>query len=447
MKRVISWLLAVALLLTLAMPVALAADERTSGAFTYRIKGNGTAAITGYDWSSKEIYIPRMLDGSTVTEIANSAFSTADERGYTAKDERKTVSSLVIPDTVTVIGERAFMGCDFTCVSISIPASVQHIGAGAFSDLGREFKQFTVDKNNQTYATIDGVLYNKIQKELVACPAGGDYKNTTSNPSGSEGYIAISLGSYFSGTSIPEGIISIGAYSCVGIYDDIALPSTLKNIGKYAFSYATSDRIGTSKTDYNCLELPAALSTMDEGAFYCAYDPYSRKKVVDLSKTQLTEIPSFAFAGSPMLLCRGSIASIYFPPSLGEIGEEAFAYVDFDSNRNNVAAKTHSLASTQVITIGDRAFYQASFTDYTVELPSTLKSIGAQAFYTGSGYYNLYSIDDLTLPASVTEIGDNMCNREKVVLNVEPGSYAAVWASENGYITQGAGKEDTSWLD
>ena len=305
MKRVISWLLAVALLLTLAMPVALAADERTSGAFTYRIKGNGTAAITGYDWSSKEIYIPRMLDGYTVTEIANSAFSTADERGYTAKDERKTVSSLVIPDTVTVIGERAFMGCDFTCVSISIPASVQHIGAGAFSDLGREFKQFTVDKNNQTYATIDGVLYNKIQKELVACPAGGDYKNTTSNPSGSEGYIAISLGSYFSGTSIPEGIISIGAYSCVGIYDDIALPSTLKNIGKYAFSYATSDRIGTSKTDYNCLELPAALSTMDEGAFYCAYDPYSRKKVVDLSKTQLTEIPSFAFAGSPMLLCRG----------------------------------------------------------------------------------------------------------------------------------------------
>ena len=65
MKRIISCLLAIALLLTLAMPVAMAADERTSGAFTYRIKGNGTAAITGYDWASmkeQDIYIPRMLD-------------------------------------------------------------------------------------------------------------------------------------------------------------------------------------------------------------------------------------------------------------------------------------------------------------------------------------------------------------------------------------------------
>jgi len=426
MKRIISCLLAIALLLTLAMPVAMAADERTSGAFTYRIKGNGTAAITGYEWGSQwvgeEIYIPRMLDGYTVTEIANSAFSTADERGYTAEDDRKTVSSLVIPDTVTVIGERAFMGCDFDCISFNIPASIQHIGIGAFSDLGGELKHFTVDMNNKTYATVDGLLYNKVQKELIACPKYGDNKSVFP-------------------TSIPEGIISIGAYSCVGIYDGIVLPSTLKNIGKYAFSFADSDSIGTSGTDTNCLKFPASLSTMGEGAFYNAYEDYNAvgREVVDLSKTQLTEIPSFAFASSTYW---GRIESIYFPPSLCEIGEEAFAGVAFVSNRN-VPAEPISLASTQVKTIGERAFYQSSFQHNTVELPLTLQSIGAQAFYTGS---DSHSLKNLTLPASVTEIGDNMCNREKVVLNVEPGSYAAVWASENGYITQGAGEEDTSWL-
>jgi len=49
MKRVISF----ALLLMLAMPVAMATNERASGAFTHhRIKGNGTVAITGYDWEN-----------------------------------------------------------------------------------------------------------------------------------------------------------------------------------------------------------------------------------------------------------------------------------------------------------------------------------------------------------------------------------------------------------
>lgn len=418
MKRIISWLLAVTLLLTLAMPVAMAADERKSGAFTYRIKGNGTAAITGYEWGSQwigeEIYIPRMLDGYTVTEIANSAFSAADERGFTAENDRKIVSSLVIPDTVTVIGEQAFMGCDFTCVSISIPASVQHIGAGAFSDLGREFKQFTINGNNKTYATIDGILYNKVQKELVACPKYGGLESNT----------------------IPEGIKSIGAYSCVGGYfSQISLPSTLNNIGKYAFGYAEIDQIGYA---FGTIKLPDSLSTMGEGAFYHAENTsYSGWIQVNLSETQLTKIPAFAFAE-----CRG-IIEIKFPASLCEIGEEAFAEVDFISDRRDTVSKTVSLASTQVTSIGDRAFYQSSIPHETIELPLTLQSIGSQTFYSARPYNY---IKNLTLPASVTEIGDNMCNREKVVLNVEPGSYAAVWASENGYIVQSDATEDTSWL-
>ena len=78
MNRIVSWLLAVALFLTLTMPAAMAADEKKSGDFFYRIKGNGTAVITGYDWNGnqgKDIYIPNSLDGYTVTEIAEEAFA------------------------------------------------------------------------------------------------------------------------------------------------------------------------------------------------------------------------------------------------------------------------------------------------------------------------------------------------------------------------------------
>ena len=52
----------------------------------------------------------------------------------------------------------------------------------------------------------------------------------------------------------------------------------------------------------------------------------------------------------------------------------------------------------------------------------------------------------ITIPASVTSIGEDVCARKSVYLNVEPGSYAALWASENGYMTTGTGAEDTSWL-
>ena len=103
MKRVISCLLTVALLLTLAMPVAMAEGERKSGAFTYRIKGNGTAAITGYDWATmkyQDIYIPRMLDGYTVTEIGEEAFaniSVSPSMGFVIFISSVAVSAIMCP--------------------------------------------------------------------------------------------------------------------------------------------------------------------------------------------------------------------------------------------------------------------------------------------------------------------------------------------------------------
>ena len=76
MKRVISCLLTIALLLTLAMPVAMAADERKSGYFFYTMKGNGTAIITGFDAfanGNSDVYVPAQIDGYTVSEIGAEA--------------------------------------------------------------------------------------------------------------------------------------------------------------------------------------------------------------------------------------------------------------------------------------------------------------------------------------------------------------------------------------
>ena len=158
-----------------AASIAFAAEARTSGLFTYEIKGNGTAVITDYDWENhgekEDLYIPIMLDGYPVTGIGDRAFlQEADENGYHGyrysydSDSEKIMAKL--PESIVTIGEEAFEGCDFI-KTINIPASVKIIGAGAFAWTGIICD---VDSQNETFATIDDVLYNKKDRELMFVP-------------------------------------------------------------------------------------------------------------------------------------------------------------------------------------------------------------------------------------------------------------------------------------
>lgn len=441
MKRFISCLLAVALLLTLVMPVAMAADERTSGAFTYRIKGNGNAIITGYDWKNNEgedIYIPRMIDGYAVTEIGDSAFGNK----YCPSQK---AGSLVIPDTIISIGSHAFHGIHFASKSISIPASVQHIGYGAFSGL-ENVEQFTVDTNNQIYATIDGLLYDKVQKELISYPRGKHEEKII----------------------IPEGIKSIGDYSVShsgGREEVILLPNTLERIGDYSFWYASFGLASSSGDRINTGVFPSSLSELGEFAF-CRANLYGD---VNLANTAITVIPKQAFGfctieGTLSLPKRlveiGESAFRYqqlkigeFPKTLETIGDRAFQDVAFYCQDGDIYSLFFPFDS-ELTFIGDGAFLNCNFD--TVILPEGLKSIGKAAFAEGflsdeekfsPETKNGYILETLSLPASLRSIGDDLCTRTKVILNVPDGSYAAMWASENGYITQRAGTEDTSWLN
>ncbi len=52
---------------------AFAGTSRSSGHFSYELKGNGTAIITHYWWDEygkdTDIYVPRLIDIYPVTEI------------------------------------------------------------------------------------------------------------------------------------------------------------------------------------------------------------------------------------------------------------------------------------------------------------------------------------------------------------------------------------------
>ncbi|BBH18875.1 hypothetical protein Back11_02200 [Paenibacillus baekrokdamisoli] len=86
--------------------------------FVYADNGDGTATITGYNGIVKDVVIPPKIGLLDVTRIGSSAFA------------MKKLTSVTIPDSVTVIDGFAFG--DNKLTSITIPSTVTSIGDAAF---------------------------------------------------------------------------------------------------------------------------------------------------------------------------------------------------------------------------------------------------------------------------------------------------------------------------
>jgi prepilin-type N-terminal cleavage/methylation domain-containing protein len=100
--------------------------------FTYESNDTGititsyTCGATSSDLSDGkyvDIIIPSTINGQTVTQIGSSAF-------YPTTNTASYISSVVIPDSVTMIGDYAFQSNQLT--SVTIPSSVTTIGWSAF---------------------------------------------------------------------------------------------------------------------------------------------------------------------------------------------------------------------------------------------------------------------------------------------------------------------------
>ena len=97
-----------------------------SQGLAYKVNfGTQTCSITGIgDCKDTDVVIPSMIDGYTVTKIANNAFAGSILF-------KSTLTSVVIPDTVAKIGMGAFGNCD-KLVRVVIGDGVTHINASAF---------------------------------------------------------------------------------------------------------------------------------------------------------------------------------------------------------------------------------------------------------------------------------------------------------------------------
>lgn len=126
----------------------------------------------------------------------------------------KSLKYVHIPADAQVIGEGAFSECE-QLMKLTIPAGVTEIGEDALYGC-TGLQEIDVDKNNSSYLSEDGVLFNKAQSELLLYP--------TSNARTSYG--------------VPGGVAKIDDNAFLGNKNlkNIYLPNTLIEIGNHAFS-------------------------------------------------------------------------------------------------------------------------------------------------------------------------------------------------------------------
>lgn len=463
--RTMGFLMAAVLLLAMVLP-AQAATTGKSGRFSYSMKGNGTLKITAFDWDGYEddtdIVIPQMIDGFTVTEIGSLAFSQGDmdyeriELPYAQKDAEN--ATLIIPNTVTSVGDKAFFNSSIGIVNI--PASVESIGVAAFCTM--KLKRVTVDSANKNYASIDGSLYCKKDRELLALgketnkvPDGikslGEFSCTTL-----DAYMSIEKWGYditiekLLPCSTIETIKEFALFDTEiiyygefleadvwgGGYNLLDFPS-VRAIGDYAFAKCRN----VDRTDGISLRFSNRLEKLGKGCFY--YTDGDWDYLLN-ECTKLTQIPEKTF--STESIYGSDYISVYLPDTIEEIRDEAF---------KNAKLRVLRINDTRLKFIGNGAFYNATINvwnnddvynnkGYRIRQDSFLsnvESIGSEAFLEVDG------IETVTIPESCVYIGDNAFDKVSVKLKVQPGSYAERWAQDNGYTYDNGIKADTSWLN
>ncbi len=361
----------------LAQQSTVQAQTYSTNGFTFTTK-NGVATITHYSGAGGVVSIPGtvfvngvglpvtsisgfggppynsmdVLIPDTVTNIGNSAFASCNVAeitigsnvisiGHDAFSSCVQLYNVTIPDSVVSLGFDVFGYCS-SLAEITIGAGVTNVISGLSGLFVNcwNLTMINVDASNRAYSSVDGVVFDKNQTTLVSCPPG-------------------TKGSY----SIPNGVLNIGAdafFSCF-------------NLTNITFSAGVTNIIISQENAFSdCLNLQSITVDASNSAHSSADGVLFDKK-----QTTLLDFPGR----------KGGNYSV--PKSVVNIGDFAFIGCEI---------LTNVTMSDGVAEFGDAAFGDCEKL-VNLTIPSSLASIGNSAFY------NCTSLTNLTLPSSVTSIG------------------------------------------
>ena len=195
-----------------------------SGDWEYWVNNDwSTATMSHYIGDAEEVIIPNKIDGFVVSGLLGRLF------------QNDTTTSIKIPDSVTWIGEETFRNC-------------------------HKLSDIKVSPDNEYYAAIDHVLFNKKEKTLCAYPMGLDAE-TYSIP---RGILRIDDCAFYhsklTSIEIPDSVTTIGeeAFSCCDRLTSVEIPDSVTTIGELAFSFCPS---------LTSIEIPDSVTEIGRWAF------------------------------------------------------------------------------------------------------------------------------------------------------------------------------------
>ncbi len=293
------------------------------------ISGNGN--IEQGSWREKADLVRTVVIEEGVTGINSWAFEAC-----------RNMTSILLPEGLLRIDSGAFYGCSALAV-LSIPASVTYFSRDALWGCSG-LTELSVAAANEQYSSLDGVLFDKEQTQLLCFPAGRS-------------------GTY----TVPDGVTSISSSafsSCTGL-TQIVLPEDLTRIENNAFGGC----VGLTS-----LTIPEGVTSFGSQAFiFCS------------SLTSISLPSSLTDLGSQTFIGCSSLKSIRIPEGVGVIPSEAFY---------GCSSLTSVAIPSDVKRIDSGAFSGCSALS-SIVLPEGLRFIENYAFA------NCSSLAAITLPANL----------------------------------------------
>lgn len=357
LKRTISIVLSTILVLTVcfSVPVSISAVTATSGTTgdctwtldedgTFTVSGNGKMAdyFSRIPWKKSDITSIIIEDG--VTSIGNYAFSSCDN-----------IREVYIPDSVTSIGICSFAFCN-NLTSVRIPNHLTRLGAHAF-DACQQLLEITIPETvtrieEGTFYNCVGITEFKIHPTVTAIDRAAFQ--------GCTGITEI---------SIPDSVVEMddSVFSGCTNLRTVKLPDQLTNIRYYLFGDCTS---------LDNVVIPDSVRTIEDSAFKgctsLSHITFS-KNLYDAGVQTFDGTPwleqqsGLVFTGPTVYLYKGNDEKVIIPEGTTAITKQAF---QFCKNMKEV------VIPDSVTYIGESAFWQCT------------------------------SLKELTIPESVTEVSN-----------------------------------------
>lgn len=428
------------------------AEEKISDGYKYILQDE-SAYITGYVGDQTVLSIPETLGGKTVTAII--------------AIDNSSVTEITLPDSVTTLSQGWLYYCD-SLEKLTVGAGVKKLDNWMFYDCTRKLTTINVSSKNVKYASLDGIVYDKLYTTVVVIPFAKtgthivpstvtdievyieNFYNVTLDFSNCDtGYKTVDgvlmnedetviyrctaektgeyiipdtvkeiamcafQGSNISSVTVPSGVteIAYGAFLNCKNLAEVVLPDTVAFIGPMAFMSCTSLKEVELPTSLECIEWDAFSQSGIEKAhipasvYYIGSEAYCDTPLSDLTFEEGIEAIEFgAFAYTSHL------KSVTLPDSLVYLGGSAFKgsgieSITFGSGLEMISRRTFMGSALKSVTVPENITYIGESAFENCENLTEVVLESDEVLIDMYAFMNS-PVNKLTLKEGVTEIYD-----------------------------------------